>query len=173
MDLRQFHWSSWTPSARRSWNSTRARVLSRKMIGVPVSFLRPSLLGLGRVGLSSGYLLVVSRVGPRCLLRITRLISQGKPEDSSKQTGAAGSSPQGEAPVKRRVRAQPRYQLLLLAPEDDPDLRSSRHRSFSSEVACEALPHEFSSVSTKDQHAWIARRDLRQVRPHSQGLSCL
>ena len=43
------------------------------MIGIPVSFLRPSLLSLGRVGLSSGYLLVVSRVGPRYLLRFVIL----------------------------------------------------------------------------------------------------
>ena len=36
------------------------------------------------------------------------LISKGKPEDSSKRTGAAGSSPQGEAPVRRRVHTKGR-----------------------------------------------------------------
>ena len=51
----------------------RARVLSRKMVGVPVSFLRPSLLSLGKVGPSLGYLLVVSRVGPWYLLRFVIL----------------------------------------------------------------------------------------------------
>ena len=34
------------------------------------------------------------------------LICKGMPEDSSKRTGAAGSSPQGEAPVRRRVRTK-------------------------------------------------------------------
>ena len=41
------------------------------------------------------------------------------------------------------------------------------------QVACEALPHELCTVSAKDQHARAARRDLRQVRPNCQGLSCL
>ena len=59
------------------------------------------------------------------------LISKGKPEDSSRRTGAAGSSPHGEAPVRRRVRVkgsvpqgtEPKVSAPPLAPEDDPDLQ--------------------------------------------------
>ena len=51
------------------------------------------------------------------------LISKEKPEDGSRRAGAAGSSPHGKAPIRRRVRTKgsvsqgtepdPRYQLLL------------------------------------------------------------
>ena len=59
------------------------------------------------------------------------LISKGKPADSSRRTGAAGSSPHGEAPVSRRVRAkgsvpqgtEPKVSAPPLAPEDDPDFQ--------------------------------------------------
>ena len=59
------------------------------------------------------------------------IISKGKPEDSSKETGATGSSPLGKAPVKRRVRtkgsvppgAVPKVAAPPAAPEDDPDLQ--------------------------------------------------
>ena len=34
------------------------------------------------------------------------IVSRGKPEDSSKRTGAAGSFPQGKVPVRRRVRTK-------------------------------------------------------------------
>ena len=59
------------------------------------------------------------------------LISKGKLEDSSRRTGAAGSSPHGEAPVRRRVRTkgsvpqgtEPKVSAPPFAPEDDPDLR--------------------------------------------------
>ena len=130
----------WTRSARRSWNSTRARPMSREMTGAPVSFLPPSPLSLAEVGLSLGYLLEVSRVKTSVPAK-TRdpargkkgspedLVSKGKPEDSSRRTGAAGSSPHGEAPVRRRVRAkgsvpqEPKVSAPPLAPQDDPDLR--------------------------------------------------
>ena len=59
------------------------------------------------------------------------IISKGKPEDSSKETGATGSSPPGKAPVKRRVRTKgsvppggvPKVAVPPAAPEDDPDLQ--------------------------------------------------
>ena len=59
------------------------------------------------------------------------IISKSKPEDSSKETGAAGSFPPGKAPVKRRVRTKgsvpprtgPKVAAPPVAPEDDPDLQ--------------------------------------------------
>ena len=59
------------------------------------------------------------------------IISKGKPEDSSKETGAAGSSLPGKAPVRRRVRTKgstplgvvPKLAAPPAAPEDDPDLQ--------------------------------------------------
>ena len=59
------------------------------------------------------------------------IISKGKPEDSSKGTGATGSFPPGKGPVKRRVRAKgsvppgagPKVAAPPVAPEDDPDLQ--------------------------------------------------
>ena len=59
------------------------------------------------------------------------LVSKGKPEDSSRRTGAAGSSPHGEAPVRRTVRTkgsvpqgtEPKVSAPPLAREDDPDLQ--------------------------------------------------
>ena len=107
------------------------------MFGVPVSFLQPRLLSLGKVGRSLGYLLGVSRVGPQYPPSLRPkgspddIISKGKPEDSSKETGATGSSPLGKAPVKRRVRTKgsvppggvPKVAVPPAAPEDDPDLQ--------------------------------------------------
>ena len=58
-------------------------------------------------------------------------LSKGKPGDSSARTGASGSSPPGEVPVRRRVRTKgrgphgpaPKVAEAPLAPEDDPDLQ--------------------------------------------------
>ena len=58
-------------------------------------------------------------------------LSKGKPGDSSARTGASGSSPPGEVPVRRRVRTKgrglhgpaPKVAAAPLAPEDDPDLQ--------------------------------------------------
>eukprot|EP00439_Symbiodinium_sp_Y106_P052759 s3916_g7.t1 len=58
-------------------------------------------------------------------------LSKGKPGDSSEGTGASGSSPPGEVPVRRRVRTKGRGPLgpapkvtgAPFAPEDDPDLQ--------------------------------------------------
>ena len=89
MDTHQFNWSCWTPSARRSRSSTRARPMSRKMTGAPVRFLPPNLLSLGRVGLSLGYLLEVSRVKPRYRLR--RVILPEARRDHQRILSAKGS----------------------------------------------------------------------------------
>ena len=57
------------------------------------------------------------------------IINNGKPKDSSKETGAAGRFPPGKAPVKRRVRTKgsvptgPKVAAPPVAPEDDPDLQ--------------------------------------------------
>ena len=58
------------------------------------------------------------------------IISKGKPEDSSKDAGATGSSPPGKAPVKRErtngsvpPRKVPEVAVPPAAPEDDPDLQ--------------------------------------------------
>eukprot|EP00439_Symbiodinium_sp_Y106_P023219 s5128_g2.t2 len=99
----------------------RARVLSRKMVGVPVSFLRPSLLSLGKVCDPARD----KKGSPE------DIISKGKPEDSSERTGAAGSFPQGKVPARRRVRAkgsvpqgtEPKVAAPPVAPEGDPDLQ--------------------------------------------------
>ena len=56
---------------------------------------------------------------------------KGRPEDSAKEPGAAGSFPQGKAPVARRMRSKrseplgsvPKRNVSPAAPEDDTDLR--------------------------------------------------
>ena len=50
------------------------------------------------------------------------IVSKGKPEDSSKERGATGSSPLGKEPVKRRLGSVPKNAAPAPAPEDDPDL---------------------------------------------------
>ena len=90
---------------RRSWSSPRTRSRPRTTIG---KLLRIRLLGSPEDSLS-----------------------KGKPEDSTKEPGAAGSFPQGKAPVRRRLRSKrsgPQASELKKdapphAPEDDPDLQ--------------------------------------------------
>ena len=82
---------------------------------------------------------MVSRAGPQKSSDPARgkkgspddIISKGKPEDSSRRTGATGSSPPGKVPVKRRVRTKgsvplgtgPKVAAPSVEPEDDPDLQ--------------------------------------------------
>ena len=51
------------------------------------------------------------------------IISKGKPEDSSKDAGATGSSPPEKAPVKRGERTKGSVPPAPAAPENDPDLQ--------------------------------------------------
>ena len=102
------------------------------MTGAPVSFLPPSLLSLGKVGLSLGYLLEVSRVKPRYRLR--RVILPEARRDHQRILSAKGSlkTAQGEQEQREALHTErhrsegefasreafhrernPRFQLLL------------------------------------------------------------
>ena len=142
MDKCLSRWNTWTTSARRSWNSPRARKVTKednwRSPELPTSSSTESWKGRTVFKILPGG--VESRTSVRANLREPGrseigspddMISKGKPEDSSGKPGAAGSFPLGKEQVKRRVRAKgrgpqgpaPISSAPPPAPADDRDLQ--------------------------------------------------